>query len=97
MGKVYATHEPWKRLSLRRAIIALYNDGESNGAFTRRFGIAKPTVTRWIKQHENSGDLNDLSLSGRPYCTVEEDDQACDTPNNATYAFYDHLKYLSIL
>ncbi len=47
-------------LVLRGKIVLLAEQGKNNRQIARELGIARSTVKRWKKRHEESGNLKDL-------------------------------------
>ena len=42
----------------KEQIVSLYNNGKSLADLNREYGIAKSTITTWIKRYNGSGSFN---------------------------------------
>lgn len=65
------------------AIVALHEQGFSNGYIARTMGVHKSTVARWIKRKEEDGNLKERPHSGaRRKTTAAQDRQICRFSEN---------------
>lgn len=58
----------------RGIIIGRYQANQSISQITREMGISRNTVKKWIKRHEEEGDVSTRSRSGRPRTTTRAQD-----------------------
>lgn len=69
--------EQGRQLSLqeRGAIIALHNQNIPLSEIADQLGCHRTTVSRWIKRHEETLDVNRKIGSGRPKSTTPAEDE----------------------
>ncbi|KAG7167135.1 putative Homeodomain-like domain-containing protein 12 [Homarus americanus] len=60
---------------MRRAIIALYNEGDGKAEIARRTGVSYNTVALWIRRYEDFGTTGNLRRISHPHCTTAQQDQ----------------------
>ena len=88
---------PRERNSLvwRGKIIGLHLSGQSIVTISRTLGMHQTTVARWIKRHNEEGDMTTRPKAGRPkITTATEDQQLVDRSraNSKTTAVSLHLE-----
>ncbi|KAK3877933.1 hypothetical protein Pcinc_017401 [Petrolisthes cinctipes] len=59
----------------RGSIISLHRVGRTNAQIAMQLHISKPTVSRWLQRHKDTGKLTDKPRTNRPPCTTSEQDQ----------------------
>ncbi|KAK3880836.1 hypothetical protein Pcinc_014694 [Petrolisthes cinctipes] len=52
-----------QHISERSRIVALHDEGLSNRAIAGRLGVSMPTVRKWIRRWQETGNLNDLAIT----------------------------------
>ncbi|KAK3868801.1 hypothetical protein Pcinc_025839 [Petrolisthes cinctipes] len=64
-----------QHISERSRIVALHDEGLSNRAIAGRLGVSLPTVRKWIRRWQETGNLNDLERRPRSRVTSREEDE----------------------
>jgi transposase len=62
-------------VALRGKIIGLHMAGKINSEIAYMLGIHKTTVTKWLRRHEEEGNVSSKPRSGRPRKTSPEIDR----------------------
>ncbi|KAK3889508.1 hypothetical protein Pcinc_006480 [Petrolisthes cinctipes] len=52
-----------QHISERSRIFVLHDEGLSNRAIAGRLGVSLPTVRKWIRRWQETGNLNDLAIT----------------------------------